>query len=78
METYKNIIIIFHDPGQIMKGARILRKNNIDRKTIPLPRNISSQCGICLIIEYENIKAAEDILKNEDLSFTIEYLKDVK
>lgn len=38
----------FKSVSYAMKAESILKKNNISFKTIPVPRSISSDCGICI------------------------------
>jgi|GEM_PF-1622730 len=77
ISDYTENILIFHDPGHIMKGARILKKNNIFREIIPLPKEVSSLCGICLVIKHDNLKDAESLLNEHNLSYSVKIKEDV-
>ena len=48
----------FKSVSHAMKAESVLRKNNIEFKTIPVPRSISSHCGICIRYIKDNGKIA--------------------
>ncbi|HQO09349.1 MAG TPA: DUF3343 domain-containing protein [Clostridiales bacterium] len=62
-------IILFHSSNYAMWADNVLKKKNIDHRLIPVPRELSSDCGYC--IEFENNSAAEvtKLLKNENIEF---------
>jgi len=41
-------VILFDSVHHALKSERILKERGIPHKLIPVPRNISSDCGICL------------------------------
>ncbi len=53
-------ILIFNSVHRVMKAEKLLKDANLDSKTIPVPRKLSSDCG--LAIKINNIEI-NDILK---------------
>lgn len=46
-----------------MKAESILRKKGMDYKTIPVPRSISSDCGISIRFNKEDYEKISSLLK---------------
>lgn len=42
---------VFFSVSHVMKAEKILQKNGIFHKIIPVPRTISSDCGVCIRFE---------------------------
>jgi len=54
-------VILFKSISYALKAEKILKAEGIPHKLIPVPREISSDCGVCLRFEenfQEQIKAA--------------------
>jgi len=43
---------LFVSVSHVMKGEKILQQCGIPYKIIPVPRTISSDCGVCIRFEY--------------------------
>jgi hypothetical protein len=53
------VVLLFNSVSHAMMAEKILKKEGISHKLIPVPRHISSDCGVCLRIESkdeENIR----------------------
>ncbi|MDD5524858.1 MAG: DUF3343 domain-containing protein [Smithella sp.] len=44
-------VMLFKAVSYVLKAEKILKKENLPHKLIPVPKNISSDCGICLRFE---------------------------
>ena len=44
-------VMLFKAVSYVLKAEKILQKEGIPHKLIPVPKNISSDCGICLRFE---------------------------
>ena len=53
----------FKSVSYAMKAESILKKNNIDYKTIPVPRSISVDCGICIRYNKDDSEIICSLLK---------------
>jgi hypothetical protein len=56
------IIFIVPSVSHAMKAERALTRATIPAKLIPVPRALSSQCGVCLRVEPEHRARAEQAL----------------
>lgn len=50
-ESPKYHVAIFESVNQTMWAGKLLKEKNIPHKLIPVPRAISSDCGVCIRIE---------------------------
>ncbi len=67
MEQYS--VILFHSPNHSIWSAKVLKKNGIDSKMIPIPRNFSSDCGYCVRILSSDAPVAEEIMKKNGIEY---------
>lgn len=47
-DQYLYLVAVFESVSQVMKAEKILKSKNIPYKIIPVPRNISTDCGVCI------------------------------
>ncbi len=62
-------IILFHSTNYAIWAQDLLKKNNITCKTIPVPRDLSSDCGYCVRTSPEDSNSAEELLKENDVEY---------
>ncbi len=62
-------IILFHSSNHAMWTKDILTENGIDNTLIPVPRDLSSDCGYCVKISYDDKKRVEALLSENDIEF---------
>lgn len=43
-----NYILIFNSVHKVMKAEKILKSSGVSFKTIPVPRQLSSDCGLAI------------------------------
>ncbi len=64
-ETIKKYyVIIFSSVSHVMKAEKILINEKIPIKIIPVPKSISSDCGVCIRLEEDLIVKTKTILEN--------------
>ncbi len=51
-------VILFRSTGHAIRAERVLQMAGISSKLIPVPRHISSNCGVCLRIDRADEEAA--------------------
>jgi hypothetical protein len=56
-------VILFHSVHHALRSEKILKKKGLPHKLIPVPRHISSDCGVCLRFEPEFRSRIEEALK---------------
>jgi len=44
-------VMLFKSVSYVLKAEKILKKESLPHKLIPVPKHISSDCGICLRFE---------------------------
>jgi hypothetical protein len=44
-------VMLFKSVSYVLKAEKILKKEGLPHKLIPVPKHISSDCGICLRFE---------------------------
>lgn len=56
-------VILFDSVTQCMWAEKLITKTSIPYKLIPVPKNISADCGICLRVALADAAAAEATLR---------------
>ncbi len=56
-------VILFHSTSHAIRAERVLHQAGISSKMIPVPRHLSSDCGVCLRIERADREAARKALE---------------
>ena len=51
MNNNKYMVILVYATSHALKAEKLLKKIGIASKLIPVPRNLSSDCGVCLRIK---------------------------
>lgn len=41
-------VVLFHSVSAVLLAEKIFKKEGIDYKIIPVPRHLSSDCGVCI------------------------------
>ncbi len=54
--------VLFKSVNQTMWADKILKEKGIPHKLIPVPRHISSDCGVCLRVTSDRIEEARAAL----------------
>jgi hypothetical protein len=60
-EQPRYFVMLFKAVSYVLKAEKILQKEGLPHKLIPVPKHISADCGICLRFEtaiQSNIEAA--------------------
>ncbi len=67
MEDYG--VILTFSTGHSIRAEKILMEAGIETKMIPVPRHLSSDCGVAVRIRQQDREAALKILAREGVSF---------
>jgi hypothetical protein len=67
MDSYS--AILFHSPNYAIWTAKVLKKNSIGGKMIPIPRNLSSDCGYCVRIFSTDVERAVEVINSNSIEF---------
>lgn len=68
-------VITFHSVHFVMKAEALLKKEHIPVHLIPIPRHVSSDCGIALEVSENNRERIIKILENNQ--FNIESIHEI-
>lgn len=71
-QTYH--VAIFESVNQSMWAIKILKAGGIPHKLIPVPRHISSDCGVCIRIESSDVDRTMKIISGVEGFLKIEKL----
>ena len=57
-------VILVHSTSHAIRGEKLLSRAGIESKLIPVPRTISSDCGVCLRIDPQDEERAQLVLED--------------
>ncbi|MEJ2542613.1 MAG: DUF3343 domain-containing protein [Calditrichaceae bacterium] len=69
-------IIVFLSANHAVRAESVLLKKGVNCKMIPVPRNISSDCGVCVRIDWHDKEKALKVLS--DLNIEIVKTEDIQ
>jgi hypothetical protein len=73
--TSKEYIFIFNSIHRVMKAERILKKKEIRFTLMPVPRQLSSDCGLCIRYTDNDYGPVKDMLIEQFADKVIAYEK---
>ncbi len=56
-------VVLVYSTGHALKAEKIVKERGIACKLIPVPRHLSSDCGVCLRIPAGHKEAVEQALQ---------------
>ncbi|HOO45561.1 MAG TPA: DUF3343 domain-containing protein [Deltaproteobacteria bacterium] len=56
------LVILFESVSSTLLAEKILKKQNVAHKIIPVPRHISSDCGVCIRFSAAQLDEVEQAL----------------
>ncbi len=73
LKQLNKYIVLFFTHSGALKYRRLLNKNNIENEMMPVPRKLSSSCGVCISFSYDDISDmitsdVEKIFKEKSVS----------
>lgn len=69
MKEVKHVIILTHSTGHAIRAEKALNAAGLPCKLIPVPRYLSSDCGICVQIEESYAHQALAVLREAGVTF---------
>ncbi len=55
-------VALFESVSHALRAEKLVKAAKLPCKLIPVPRHLSSDCGVCLRFNFEDQKAVEQIL----------------
>ncbi len=70
----KYLVALFQSVSHVINAERILKEAHVPHKLIPIPRKISSDCGVCIRFSPEHLELIENTLTGRVETFSIQPL----
>lgn len=61
-------VVTFESTSHAIKGEKVLKEEDIQIKTIPTPREITSSCGLSIRFKLEDLNTIKKTIKSNDLA----------
>ncbi|MBN1955268.1 MAG: DUF3343 domain-containing protein [Anaerolineae bacterium] len=75
MTAGKYTVILLYATSHAIRAEKLLKQASIPPKMIPVPRHLSSSCGVCIRIARADREAAQQVLQQAGME--IEGLYDI-
>ena len=62
-------VVIFYSTSAAIRAESLTKKVNLKIKLIPIPRHLSSDCGVCLRFNNEDKPKIEKILQDGKVEY---------
>jgi len=62
-------VVLFHSSNYAMWAVDVLKQAQIEHKLIPVPRELSSDCGYCVRFDTKSAEQVSCLLKKENIEF---------
>ncbi len=62
-------VILTFSTGYAIRAQKVLAESGIESKLIPVPRRLSSDCGVSVRIRRTDGTSAEEVLKEKGILF---------
>lgn len=69
MKEKRDAVILLHATSHALRAEKLIRKAGISCRLIPVPRHLSSDCGVCVRLEQSNRKKAINILEEANIEY---------
>lgn len=60
-------VVLLHSVSGALRAEKLLKAENVSIKIIPVPRHLSSDCGVCVRFERQDQQKIEEILARTNL-----------
>ena len=67
METVQRSVALFYSLSGALRAEKVLKEEGITVKPIPVPRHLSSECGICLRFDSQDEERIKRVLGEKQL-----------
>lgn len=65
MTTPARSVILFESVSATLLAEKTLKANEIPHKVIPVPKHISSDCGVCIRVNEDVVEQAVRVLQDK-------------
>ena len=67
METAQYRVVLFYSTSNALQAEKLFKKTGVGIKLIPVPRQLSSDCGICLRFDRPDEPRVKAILEKKQI-----------
>ncbi len=67
VEAVQHSVVLFHSMTGALHAEKLFKNSGIGIKLIPVPRHLSSDCGICLRFDRRDETGVGEILAREQI-----------
>ena len=67
METAEYSVVLFYSTSNALQAEKLFKKTGVAIKLIPVPRQLSSDCGICLRFDRPAEPSVKAILEKKQI-----------
>jgi hypothetical protein len=65
MSTVSYVVFLFESVSAVLVAEKVLKDIGIPHKLIPVPKQLSSDCGVCLRVESDDQLRVEQALADK-------------
>jgi len=76
MNKRQHTVVLVYSTSYAIRAEKVLARAGIDCKLIPVPRHLSSDCGVCVRVQRADREAARQAL--EEVGMEIEGIANVE
>lgn len=58
-------VILFESVSSVLVAEKILKGVGVPNKIVPVPKHLSSDCGVCIRVDAAALSQAQEILKGK-------------
>ena len=69
-------LLLFKTTRHAIKAEKLCKNHWVDVRVVPVPRNISSECGMSLELDEHKRQTAVSLLENNDIPVDVHLLKE--
>jgi hypothetical protein len=69
MSEIQYCVVLFNSTSHAVHAERICRKANVDVRLLPVPRQLSSNCGVCMRFFVHEKQRVEEMLKEKNAEY---------
>jgi hypothetical protein len=62
-------VVLFESTSAALRAEKEVKEHGLKVKLIPVPRHLSSDCGICLRFEWPDMDKVKELFGRGDLKF---------
>lgn len=75
MSDAGHAVVVVHSTSHAMRIAKHLKSEGLEWKLVPVPRHISSDCGVCVRVRRDQIDAVQRTI--DGLAMEIQGIEEV-